>query len=330
LVPAYHRLPARDDQRLAEAFAQRYIDLKRESPDKARRFLQGEIPGEAQKPPIVAKFLDRGFYIAGAGVEIRAFRRFVRTVRGQYIKLSQLQERHGSAFRGVQLGNDQKLPVAWVVRAAQPFWVKIKPDGSLRLVSDESVAPLPRLTQLSFVKRERIGDEIFYRIENGRYLKYWYVAMAEPIEPPKSIKEGEPWVHVNISQQTLVVYRGREPIYATLISSGLEGHDTPLGTFAVREKYVADTMSDLGPDAGDARYKIEDVPWTQYFSRSFALHGAFWHEGFGLRRSHGCVNLSPLDARWVFEHTLPQLPSGWHGISTDQTGLKGTTVLITK
>jgi hypothetical protein len=330
LVPAYHRLPPRDDQRLAEAFAQRYLELKKVNGDRAKRFLSGELPGEPQKPPIVAKLLDRGFFIAGAGIEMRASRRFVRMVRGQYIKLSQLQERHGSSFRGVELGNQKSLPVAWVVRAAQPFWVKMRPDGSLRLVSDQNAPVLPRLTILNWAKRERIGDEVFYRIEDGRYLKYWYVALAEKIEPPKGIKKDEPWVHVNTSQQTLVVYRGKEPIYATLVSTGLEGRDTPLGSFTIREKYVADTMSDLGPDAGDDRYKIEDVPWTQYFSRSFALHGAFWHEGFGLRRSHGCVNLSPLDARWVFEHTLPELPEGWHGISTDKTGVKGGTVLITK
>jgi hypothetical protein len=329
-VPAYHRLPPRDDQRLAEAFAQRYIELKKESEEKAARLLRGELANEPQKPSIVAKYLDRGFFIAGSGIEVRASRRFVRMVRGQYIKLSQLQERHGSSFRGVELGKARTLPVAWVVRAAQPFWVKMRPDGSLKLVSDQNAQPIPRLTVLSWTKRERVGEDVFYRIEDGRYLKYWYVAVAEKIDPPKGIKEDEPWVHVNISQQTLVVYRGKEPIFATLVSTGLEGHDTPVGSFTIREKYLADTMSDLGPDAGDNRYKIEDVPWTQYFSRSVALHGAFWHEGYGLKRSHGCVNLSPLDARWVFEHTLPELPEGWHGISTDKTGFKGSTVIVTK
>jgi lipoprotein-anchoring transpeptidase ErfK/SrfK len=70
-------------------------------------------------------------------------------------------------------------------------------------------------------------------------------------------------------------------------------------------------MSDVGPDAGDDRYSIDDVPWTQYFEGSIALHGAFWHDRFGLRRSHGCVNLAPLDARWLFAFTGPHLPQGW-------------------
>src|SRR5688572_33286685 len=100
------------------------------------------------------------------------------------------------------------------------------------------------------------------------------VAVAERIEPPRGIAEAEPWVHVDISSQTLVLYRGREPAYATLVSTGLEGHDTPIGEFTIRRKHVAETMSAIGPDVGaDDRYAIEDVPWTQYFEGSVALHG---------------------------------------------------------
>jgi lipoprotein-anchoring transpeptidase ErfK/SrfK len=88
-------------------------------------------------------------------------------------------------------------------------------------------------------------------------------------------------------------------------------------------------MSDIGADADD-RYSIEDVPWTQFFSGSIALHGAFWHGGFGLRHSHGCVNLSPFDAHRLFNHTQPELYEGWHGISTDKTGFRASKVYITE
>ena len=139
----------------------------------------------------------------------------------------------------------------------------------------------------------------------------------------------EPWVHVEVAQQTIVLYRGDVPVYASLVSSGLEGHDTPLGLFTIRAKHVSATMSDVGPDAGDDRYSIDDVPWTQYFEASVALHGAFWHDRFGLRRSHGCVNLAPLDAHRVFDHTWPRVPDGFHGMSTDKTGLQGSKVYVT-
>jgi hypothetical protein len=47
-----------------------------------------------------------------------------------------------------------------------------------------------------------------------------------------------------------------------------------------------------------------------YFYRGYGLHGAYWHDGFGSGRSHGCVNLSPRDARWLFDWASPSLPEG--------------------
>jgi lipoprotein-anchoring transpeptidase ErfK/SrfK len=39
-----------------------------------------------------------------------------------------------------------------------------------------------------------------------------------------------------------------------------------------------------------------------YFDRvnEIALHGAYWHDRFGYKHSHGCVNMPPLDAEWVY------------------------------
>ena len=162
-----------------------------------------------------------------------------------------------------------------------------------------------------------------------RYLRSWFAAVAERIDRPEGVADDEPWVHVDRGEQTLVLYRGDTPIYATLVSTGLEGHETPLGLFEIRRKHVTDTMSNIGPDAGDDRYSIEDVPWTQYFEAGVALHTAFWHTRFGLPRSHGCVNMTPTDAHWVFARTWPQLPDGWHGVATEQTALHGSHVLVT-
>jgi hypothetical protein len=328
-VPEYHRLPSRDEQRTVEAFVARYVELKQKNEDKAEKLLHGELPGEAPGPSIVRRYLDRGFFVAGAGVEVRAFRQFVRTVRGSYVKLSQLEERKGSAFHGVEIDAAHPLPQAWVVRESTPFSVKPRADGSLRYVTEPETKPLPRLTLLSWAGHERIGGELMHKLQDGTYLKHWFVAVAEKIARPKEIGADEAWVHVNIDQQVAVAYRGDTPVYATLVSSGLEGHDTPVGLFDIRAKYVASTMSDIGADADD-RYSIEDVPWTQFFSGSIALHGAFWHGGFGLRHSHGCVNLSPFDAHRIFNHTQPELPEGWHGISTDKTGFRASKVYITE
>jgi len=106
--------------------------------------------------------------------------------------------------------------------------------------------------------------------------------------------------------------------------SGLPDHATPPGLFRLHAKHVTTTMAD--DLAADGPYSIEDVPWTMYYLGSYALHAAFWHDRFGHPRSHGCVNLAPRDARWLFFWTLPELPSAWHGVLADVG--KGTTILL--
>jgi hypothetical protein len=82
-----------------------------------------------------------------------------------------------------------------------------------------------------------------------------------------------------------------------------------------------------GDVASDGPYSIEFVPWIMYFNASIALHGAFWHQNFGHVQSHGCVNLSPLDAKTLFGWTDPVLPSGWHGVMATEDH-PGTLVVV--
>lgn len=334
-VPEYHQLPSREDQRAAAAHAARYLEfLRAEDERRAARLRAGELPNEPGPPREVARWLDHGFWVASNGVEVRSRRRFVRTVRGSYVKEAQLEQRTGSQFHGVELGEERTLPVAWTVRAARPLARRERDDGTTRMSEVEGEEAIERLTVLPWQRRERIGDRFYHVIEGPdgepRYLRDWFVAVAELREPPAGIAAHEPWVHVDLSSQTLVVYRGETPIYATLVSSGMEGHATPIGEFTIRRKLVTDTMADLGPEAGDDRYRIEDVPWTQYFEGSIALHAAFWHGQFGITRSHGCVNLAPQDAQWVFQHTWPEVPEGWHGVSTEGTTARGSRVVVTE
>ena len=163
--------------------------------------------------------------------------------------------------------------------------------------------PLPRLTLLSWAGHERVGDELMHKLQDGTLPEALVRGGGgEDRAARRRSARTKPGCTSTSTSKIAVAYRGDTPVYATLVSSGLEGHDTPLGLFEIRAKYVASTMSDIGADADD-RYSIEDVPWTQFFSGSIALHGAFWHGGFGLRHSHGCVNLSPFDAHRIFNHT---------------------------
>ena len=74
-------------------------------------------------------------------------------------------------------------------------------------------------------------------------------------------------------------------------------------------------------------WNVADVPWTMKFRKNFALHGTYWHDGFGHARSHGCVNLSPHDARRLYDWTSPDVPDGWSEIA-DGGDASGTPVRI--
>lgn len=334
-VPEWYQLPSREDQRAAEAHALRYVQFLRDGQERAaERLRAGNLPGEPPAPREVARFLDHGFFLASNGTEVRSRRRFVRTVRGTYVKEAQLEERTGAQFTGVELGGEVQLPIAWATRTARPLVREVRGDAS-RMTDDEAVEPFERLARVPWVRRERVGDQAYHVVTlpsgDERYLREWYLAIAERRDPPRGIDDDEPWVHVDLSAQSLVVYRGPTPIYATIISSGMEGHATPVGEYTIRRKLISDTMADPGSDLGDDRYRIEDVPWTQYFEGSIALHAAFWHSQYGIVRSHGCVNIAPRDAHWVFQHTWPEVPDGWHGVSTERgTGFRGSRVIVTE
>jgi hypothetical protein len=79
---------------------------------------------------------------------------------------------------------------------------------------------------------------------------------------------------------------------------------------------------------GSSDFELRDVPWIQYFASGYALHGAYWHDVFGIARSHGCINLAPIDARYVFNWTDPPVPKGWHGINVGADMGEGTGVVV--
>jgi len=112
----------------------------------------------------------------------------------------------------------------------------------------------------------------------------------------------------------LVAYEGTKPVFATLVSTGRAEGTTPAGVHRVWVKLRVSDMENLSDEEDENdhdRFSIEDVPYVQYFERGVALHAAFWHGDFGRPRSHGCVNLAPKDAAWLFGFTAPHLPAGW-------------------
>lgn len=137
-------------------------------------------------------------------------------------------------------------------------------------------------------------------------------------DPADFAERGRKWIDVSIGQQLLVAYEGRRPVFVTVVSTGRGGMGDPdktqatvRGAFMIHAKHVSATMD--GDSTNEDSFDLRDVPYIQYFYKGYALHGAYWHDDFGKERSHGCVNLAPADAAWLFDWTEPEVPEGWHG-----------------
>jgi len=307
------------------------------------------------KTPPYAVFADRvrrhtGLALVGAfdGGEAAGHRGFAVTTDLRMVPVDKLKPDAGSAFHGVEIGESATLPLGFVRGKCEKS--KSTCARSYKLVGEAFLKDgtlahraVVRLTG----KLKRAGEVLYREAVDGSWVRAADVGVAmSPEEWPQAAGAGEKWVDVSIENQTLVLWEGKKPVYATLISSGQDGMDdpktskaTPRGTFRIQSKHVSATMdsneksartSDEGKTVrrGQGLFELRDVPWIAYFEAGYALHGAYWHDVFGLARSHGCVNLAPVDARRVFGWVDPQVPEGWHGVVADPNA--GTTVNIHK
>lgn len=329
-IPQFIRQPTDEEWAAGMAYGNRLRYFTETEPTKLEKFLEGKIRGEPTKPPVVLDYLMRGYYVSSPPESDRGGQRFVRSVQGRFITAAHLEPRRGSAFEGFTL-EGRTLPIVLANRPA-PLLRVIDRGRDGMLFRDDETQAVTRHQDLGSVWRgkTRLGDFVVHRIGEDRYLKEWFVSVIDRVQPEFPVGEQETWLHVDLGEQTLVQYRGRTPIWATLVSTGMTGHETPTGRFRIERKFVGSTMDNVGPEAGAGAYRIEDVPWTQYFREDLALHGEFWHDRFGIPRSHGCVNLSPRDAFYLFSRTSPTVPPSWHGIPTERSGEQGTVVWITR
>jgi hypothetical protein len=118
--------------------------------------------------------------------------------------------------------------------------------------------------------------------------------------PPDNV-ETDRYIEINLEQQTLAVYEVGQLQFATIIASGLEPFYTQPGVFKIYQKLDLETMQGAFEADRSDYYYLQDVPWTMYFDQARALHAAYWRTYFGYPQSHGCVNLSPGDANWLYQ-----------------------------
>ncbi len=246
-------------------------------------------------------------------------RRYGLTTDLDVVPTDRLRPIQGSERHGIEIGKGVDFPFAFV--RSETARLKRYAKGKLVDAGPAEYWSVLKLTgkQSFFQKR------LHFEIEGGAYISDQDASRLDQAKKmPAWGKNGERWLDVNVSKQTLVAYEGTRAVYATLISTGEAGLEDPAhtkatkrGIFRIHTKHVSTTMDS---DAVGEEFELRDVPYVQYFEEGYALHGAYWHDRFGTPKSHGCINLTPEDARRLFFFTKPALPEGWHSVMQTLTG----------
>jgi lipoprotein-anchoring transpeptidase ErfK/SrfK len=323
-------------------------------------------------------------------------RPFAITTDLRLIPTTKVKPDSGSPWHGVELDDKLTVPFAFVRKKCD----RKDPDACPQAyrIEGEEAHRMKALTYRTTVKLtgkgKTIGTMRYREIDGGLWVKATDTSSVfEPSEWPRAAGAGEKWIEVSIDNQTLTLWEGKKPVYATLVSTGQDGTGDPKttkstiqGTFRIRNKLVTATMDSnersggdeavasgkegekeeapkekdvapkpapkrAGKDAKDLKdskssadgaetseegktvrrgqgsFELRDVPYVQYFDGAFALHVAYWHDVFGLARSHGCVNLAPIDGQRIFAWTEPKVPENWHGLYVTEPG-QGTVVVV--
>ena len=233
---------------------------------------------------------------------------------GLFVRAADLEANKFSDFEGLELTKDAGLPVGFVVKRGVNYFKldKNRPEKDSDLGYHERV-------ELS--GRFRTVDKLRYWATNdNRWVRHRDVTVIRRLHNfPDFATAGQKWIDVSIITGTLVLYEGKNPVFATLVSVGRDRLGDPKttasteqGVFEVVDKHVTDRG--LDPKKSSASYEVYDVPWSLTLSSGAKLQAAYWHDRFGIEHTDGALQVSPRDAARIFGWSTPELPEGWHSV----------------
>ena len=169
------------------------------------------------------------------------------------------------------------------------------------------------------------------RAHHVRRLSEWEF---RPISPHIPLEQKR--IEINLAGQTVICYEREQPVFFTRCASGAAfkyedgstgDFGTPKGEHVVLLKQPSRHMQG-GVEGEDDYFDLPGVPWNIFFTYSgIAIHGTYWHNDYGVPRSHGCVNVSPQAARWIHRWTYPIAPYEDDFVRSDRA--VGTPVIVT-
>jgi hypothetical protein len=187
---------------------------------------------------------------------------------------------------------------------------------------NRSPTPGPRLYYASthwvkgLVVDQRDGS-LWYKAYDNLYNSHYYtrpdwmrILPATEITPLSTqVPESEKHIEIYLDRQLLVAFESDVPVYAARVATGQRNYESPTGWFRTFHKRPTYHMTGGADDT--TVFDLPGVPWDSYITdRGVALHGTYWHNDFGHPHSHGCINMTPQDAKWIYRWTLPTVPSG--------------------
>jgi hypothetical protein len=184
-------------------------------------------------------------------------------------------------------------------------------ENGILLIQDGvvQVAPLPRENPGKY----GINTTPIEQGNRPVYSEAMFYTSVNPYGVDPTAFSGQKHIVVDVTEQTLRAYKGDVLVLETLVSTGKEPNETEIGFFHVRIKYESQTMQGFADGTGEVislgaegdegeHWMVEDVPHIMYFNyEAEAIHGAYWHDNFGNRQSHGCVNLRLDVAEFLWE-----------------------------
>ncbi|MFO0661058.1 MAG: L,D-transpeptidase [Polyangiaceae bacterium] len=332
-APRYRRVPTSDELAFHEPFLAKHlanppapdehgaIDLSHGGDEMSSLLAAITFPKSAK-----TVYDDRAF----PGMKLSWSREFdvsnrtwLATSDGALVPRDRVRITPQSKLHGIDLTapNAPKLPLAFVPgKGARRF----KRDTTGAMI--ETGTAWPKQSFIEVKGKSVLVDKVSYVPTSDDE----YVRTDEALvirtggERPKFVGSRDKWIRISVFQGSLVAFVGDSPVFVTAMSAGTGGATdtldpsktaTLMGRFQVSWKHVT---ADMSGREGRSGWRVSDVPWVMYFKDSFAVHGAWWHDDFGRPKSHGCINLSPADAKRIFDWTDPPLPEGWYGVGSRQ------------
>jgi hypothetical protein len=224
--------------------------------------------------------------------------RFFKLTDGTWLSVSSRVSIPHSYPGGIELSRTLGNAFGWILPFAASVETRRTPGYSLNNYTGNAINQYEIVQVYS---TRLVNGEEWDLIAPDEWLEGRYIGKVTPASTPPAGVENGRWIEVNLYEQTMAVYDQSKLVYASLIATGLDPFFTKPGLFQIQRKLESTTMSGSFSEDRSDFYYLEDVPWTMYYDHARALHGAYWRTAFGYPQSHGCVNLSPADAHWLYD-----------------------------